>query len=288
MILRRRASIDRLDQYLAQKDYASALEAITEEVKRKPENFNLLLRQAEILGLAGNRDRAVEVYRDLARFFARQGFYARALAVISKLERLDPGQREATRELAAAIAAQQEEERAAQTRRRRTPADLPPGKEESKETPPEPEPGPERERSASRLFTQFPAGVLEELLASTNVRLFTEGQTVCREGDPGHSMFLLVEGTVDVTTADQAGRPLPLATLSEGEFFGEVALLKERPRTATVSARSQATVLEITREQIDALALRFPEINEVLERFCQERAHATVDAMVARMRGDRD
>lgn len=287
MILRRRASIDRLDQYLAQKDYASALGAITEELKRKPENFNLLLRQAEILGLAGDRDRAVEVYRDLARFFARQGFYARALAVISKLERLDPGQSEATRELAETIAAQQEEERAAQARRRRATATPAPEKVEPREPPPEPDPGSERERNASLLFTQFPAGALEELLASTNVRLFSEGETVCREGDPGHSMFLLVDGSVDVTTADQAGRPLPLATLSEGEFFGEVALLKGRPRTATVSARSQATVLEITRDQIDALALRFPEVQRVLERFCQARAHATVEAMVARMRGDR-
>lgn len=288
MILRRKASIDRLDQYLAQRDYGAALDAITEELKRKPENFNLLLRQAEILGMAGDRDRAVTVYRDLARYFAKQGFYARALAVISKLERLDPGQSEATRELAETIVAQQEEERLSQARWRQAQAPATPARETSQPEAPEDDPAAQRELVASRLFTQFPAEVLEELLSSTNVRVFSEGEDVCREGDPGDSMFLLVDGRVEVTTADPAGRPLELAVLSEGDFFGEVALLKGRPRTATVSAMGQTTVLEITREQVDTLASRHPEVRQVLERFCQERAHATVDAMVAQMRRDRD
>lgn len=286
MILRRRSSIDRLDQYLAQRDYSSALEAITEELKRKPENFNLLLRQAEILGMAGDRERAVAVYRDLVKFFTRQGFYARALAVISKLERLDPGQSETTRELAAAIAAQQAEERLSQARWRQAGAPVP-AADVAGPAAIEPKTATERERDASRLFTQFPAEVLEQLLASTNVRTFREGEAVCREGDPGDSMFLLVEGAVEVSTADPVGRPLVLAVLNEGEFFGEVALVTGRPRTATVAARGPATVLEITREQVDSLAARHPEVRQVLERFCRERAHATVDAMVARLRGDR-
>lgn len=285
MILRRRATIERLDQYLAEKDYTSALQAITAEVKRKPENFNLLLRQAEILGMAGNRTQAVAVYRDLARFFARQGFYARALAVISKLERLDPDQQEATRELADMITAQQESERRSQERLRQATASA--GIEHPKEPAPAVQTAgqSERERSASRLFAEFPAEALEELLASTSVRSFGGGDTVCREGEPGESMFLLVEGAVEVVTSDASGEPLVLAVLSTGDFFGEVALVTGRPRTATVRSQGTSVTLEITRQQVEAMAARHPGVRETLERFCRERAHATVEAMVNRMRG---
>ncbi len=83
MIFKSKPRFDQLDQYLANKDYSSALEAIAEEIKSKPENFNLLLRQAEILASAGQQALAVELYRKVARFFAEQGFYARAADAIS-------------------------------------------------------------------------------------------------------------------------------------------------------------------------------------------------------------
>lgn len=111
MIFKSKPRYDQLDQYLARRDYAAALEAVSEELKRRPEDFNLLLRHAEILGLAGDKEHAVEVYRRLARHFADQGFYARAIAVNNKILRLDPTRREVTDELAELIAAREEEER---------------------------------------------------------------------------------------------------------------------------------------------------------------------------------
>ena len=116
MIFKSKSKFDMLDQYLAQHDYTAALEAIVEEIKRKPENFNLLLRQAEILGLAGNREAAIAIYRKLARQFAEDGFYARAIAVTNKLLRLDPEHPEVTRELAGLISAKQEAEETARQR----------------------------------------------------------------------------------------------------------------------------------------------------------------------------
>jgi CRP-like cAMP-binding protein len=111
MIFKSKPRYDQLDQYLARRDYTAALEAVSEELKRRPEDFNLLLRHAEILGLAGDKEHAVAVYRKLAKHFADQGFYARAIAVNNKILRLDPTRREVTDELAELIAAREEEDR---------------------------------------------------------------------------------------------------------------------------------------------------------------------------------
>jgi tetratricopeptide (TPR) repeat protein len=96
MMFKGKPRFENLDQYVAQRDYALALEAIAEEIKRRPDAFNLLLRQAEILGLAGDRDKAISLYRKLAQHYAEQGFYARAIAVINKVLRLDPARQDVT------------------------------------------------------------------------------------------------------------------------------------------------------------------------------------------------
>ena len=265
-----------LDHYLVNRDYGLALEAIAHEIKRRPENLNLLLRQAEILGLAGDGEKAIDVYRTLARHYAEQGFYARAIAVINKVVRLDPGRQEVTRELAAVIAAQQEAEQARHARRARAKSPAAPAPAEQAE----------KERAASRFFAEFPPAALEQLISTTAVRSFAQGETIVHESDRGASWFLIEEGEVEVQTTDPSGRHLVLARLGPGEFFGEVAVLTGKPRTATIVARNGVTVIEISRQDLDQIAAAHPEVRSVLQRFYEKRAQATVEAVLARMRGN--
>jgi len=307
---------DQLDQYLVRREYGLALEAITEEIKRRPESFNLLLRQAEILGLAGDREQAISVYRQLAQHYAKEGFYARAIAVTNKILRLDPTRKEVTRELADLIARQQEMEKESRDRLIRAatpPPPMVPPLATIRPTPEAPEPIPappatlatateitaihavegppqqiERERDASRFFSAFPRGALEDLLTSTCVRSFGEGETIVREGEPGLSLFLIEAGSVEVRTQDPSGRHVLLAQLGPGEFFGEVAVLTGRPRTATIVAREAVTLIEISREDLDRIAADFPDVRTVLEEFYRQRAQATVEAMLQRLRKGHD
>jgi len=299
MIFKPKARLELLDQYLARRDYAAAHEAIAEELKKRPENFNLLLRQAEILGLAGDRERAIELYRKLARYFADQGFYARAIAVTNKILRLDPSRSEVTRELAELIARQQEAEKLQRERFQRavpapsTPSPQPPA---AAAAPPPAAPPPpelladanpqqlERERDASTFFSSFPAEVLEDLLSSTSVRSFSPGDVIVREGDPGISLFLIESGSVEVRTNDPGGREVVLADLGPGEFFGEVAVLTGRPRTATIIAREPVTLIEILAEDLQRIVAAHPQVRTVLEEFYQRRAKATVETMLQRLR----
>lgn len=289
MILRPRYRIEELDQYLARRDYAAALSAIAEELKKHPENFNLLLRQAEILGMAGDRGHAIEVYRQLARHFAKQGRFSMAIAVTNKILRLDPNQTEATEELRELMAAQQQEEERARSRLLQaakvpvkpaaTPAPLPP-----QEPPAAPPPQPRKEEQALRFFSAFPRQALAELLGSTSVRSYAAGDSIVQEGEYGDSLYLIVEGAVVVEGTDPRGQKVTLATLGPGDFFGEVAVLTGKPRTATVVAQGPVTVIEITRELLNELCQKYPEVSQVLERFYQERANATVAVMLARLR----
>ena len=84
--------LDNLDRYLAAKDYDKALDVITAELRRNPDQLNLRLRQAEIVDLNGDRERAINIYHAIAEGQAKDGFYARAIAVYKKILRLDPEQ----------------------------------------------------------------------------------------------------------------------------------------------------------------------------------------------------
>jgi CRP-like cAMP-binding protein len=62
-------------------------------------------------------------------------------------------------------------------------------------------------------------------------------------------------------------------------------VLTGKPRTATIVARTPVTVIEISSQDLDRIARQFPEVRTVLQRFYERRAQATVEVMLARMRG---
>jgi len=272
---------ENLDHYLARKEYGKALKAVAEELKRNPSQFNLLLRQAEILGLAGNRDEAIRVYRELAQRYARDGFYAKAIALYKKILKLDPEREEIHQELTRVIEEDQASRRPLEERLRRAKAA---GQSA-------PETAEDRlaleqikELEASALFAAFSGDALREVLTSTALRSFREGDIIVTEGEPGSSLFLIVSGHVKVFTRDEDGGHIPLAELGPGDFFGEVSLLTGRPRTATITAKEPVMAIELARESIDRIAETHPEVRSILEEFYERRARETVEAVIRRLR----
>jgi len=117
------------------------------------------------------------------------------------------------------------------------------------------------------IFSEVDNEILERLAAE---RLAPEsvaaGRAVCNEGDPGDKFFIVVRGSVTVTKRQPDGTTLQLAVLEDGDHFGEVALLKNEPRTATVTATVATTLLTLQRSHFNSLLEQAPGLREKLEK----------------------
>jgi hypothetical protein len=89
--------------------------------------------------------------------------------------------------------------------------------------------------SGSFLFRSLDVESRHELAEGGVVMVFPAGRAVLSEGEPGSEFYLVDRGIVEVTTRTPGGASVPLTTLQRGAFFGEVAMLTNMPRTATVT-----------------------------------------------------
>lgn len=94
------------------------------------------------------------------------------------------------------------------------------------------------------------------------------GQFVFRSGEPGNVMYIIQEGQVEIV-AQVGDREKRLALLEEGDFFGEMAVLEELPRTASARAMTPCSLLRIDRHTFDQLIRQDPEIAvRMLRKLC--------------------
>ncbi len=96
------------------------------------------------------------------------------------------------------------------------------------------------------------------------------GKVLAREGDFGHEFFVIESGTADVTRGGER-----IAELGPGDFFGEMALLKEDRRTATVTAASPMELVVMTRSSFRALDQSMPEVHETVAKAIEARQVGT-------------
>ncbi|WP_375773302.1 cyclic nucleotide-binding domain-containing protein [Archangium gephyra] len=200
-------------------------------------------------------------YEQLAELWARQGLLVRAIALCKVILRLDPAHEPARRLLAELDA-------------RRLDPHAPPG-------PAVPRPqaldsaaavGPVGEgQTRASLLSRVGTRELLSMMETLQPRVFQPGESIVEEGQPGSSMFAIVEGSVEVVRTLKSGRRRTVAFMGEGEFFGEMSLLAGTPRFATVRAFERTAVLELTREQLELLLQRHPSVEDVLQGFHRER-----------------
>ncbi|HWK43732.1 MAG TPA: Crp/Fnr family transcriptional regulator [Stellaceae bacterium] len=124
------------------------------------------------------------------------------------------------------------------------------------------------------LFAQIEPARLK-LLAFTSERLSYEpGQVLCRQGDMGDAAYIVIEGTADVLV-NSANGPITVATLGPNDFVGEIAILCDVPRTATVQAVSRLVVLRIAKELFFRLLSEFPSMAVTMLREIAHRLEVT-------------
>ena len=113
-----------------------------------------------------------------------------------------------------------------------------------------------------------------KLLAFTSERInFAAGQEVCHQGDPGDTMYVILAGTADVLI-DTEGGQITVAEMKKNGFFGEIAILCDVPRTATIKARDPLSTLKISKDMFYRLVAEFPQMAVEVMR---ELAHRLED-----------
>ena len=116
------------------------------------------------------------------------------------------------------------------------------------------------------LFAGIDGGELEELAASAELRTAEPGDVLAREGASGYTFFVIADGTVDV---DRGGELLE--TLGPGDFFGEMAIVGEGRRNATVTAASPVEVVVLFGTEFRSLEDEHPEAAQRIRKKVAER-----------------
>ncbi len=116
------------------------------------------------------------------------------------------------------------------------------------------------------IFAPLPGGSLEHLAARLVPLRVDAGTVIVREGDAGDRFYIVAEGEIEVSQYDRT-----VSELAPGGYFGEIALLRDVPRTATVTARTDAVLYALDRDDFLAAVTGHPQSAEAAETVMSAR-----------------
>jgi CRP/FNR family cyclic AMP-dependent transcriptional regulator len=120
-----------------------------------------------------------------------------------------------------------------------------------------------------------------KLLAFTSERVnFAAGQEVCHQGDQGDTMYVILGGAADVLIDSPSGQ-IAVAEMKKNSFFGEIAILLEVPRTATIKATEPLSTLKITKDTFYRLVDEVPQMAIEVMRELAQRVEDTNQKLLA-------
>jgi CRP-like cAMP-binding protein len=125
-------------------------------------------------------------------------------------------------------------------------------------------------RVASALFADLSSSELDGILGRMKARCYAPGQYICREGDTSDRMYLIESGVVEVIIGEGSTSRF-LTHLRRGDIFGEMGLLSDEPRAASILAAMPTLVLELDRPAFTELINLHPTILLNISRVLVER-----------------
>jgi CRP/FNR family transcriptional regulator, cyclic AMP receptor protein len=131
------------------------------------------------------------------------------------------------------------------------------------------------------LFASFGDADRAAVAARMQTRRYSKGSLLVRENEPGESLFIVLRGNVAVTRATSDGKESILSILKEGDFFGEMAVLDESPRSATIKALKETETAILSREDFLDLLRSNPHMSLLLVVALSARLRATNEAIQA-------
>lgn len=130
------------------------------------------------------------------------------------------------------------------------------------------------------LFEQLPDAALLDIASRCETLQFRRGDLVCKENQRGEVLFLISSGLVQVHVDDGRGGRRVLTHLQRGDHFGEMALFTGAPRTASVEALSDVSLLALRKADMEACIQRNPSVAwEIIRTLCLRLAEANVSSV---------
>jgi len=246
-----------LDSLLFGGKYEKELKDLEQKAAREPKNLRLRVRIGDLLEKLGKRTESIEAYRAAAEGYARSGMLIQAIALTKLILRLDPSESKIHNQLVELYA------------RWGKPEEEMPGTVEPERT--APGPGAPAPLPPIPLFSDLKKEELSRVMEKIQARRFTRGKSICREGDPGNSLYIISHGKVAISREQPGKGRIVLNELKDGDFFGEFAFFANARRQATVEALEDTEVLEMTKEELQKVIQEFPPVSKVLFKFYKER-----------------
>ena len=136
----------------------------------------------------------------------------------------------------------------------------------------------------TRAFPGIHPGEVETMLGCGSVRTYPAGYILCHEGAVESTFYIILGGNVQVTKLLNGAEARFLKRLSSGDFFGEMALLHNAPRAATVATTTEVTVLEISKEQFSNLVESSSSISLAMVREVSRRLRSNDEMAIEDLR----
>ena len=116
------------------------------------------------------------------------------------------------------------------------------------------------------LFSQLAPPDLQRVVELARDRSYPKNSVILFEDDPGDALFVVAKGQVKVVLIGDDGREVILSVLGQGEFFGEMALIDDEPRSAHVIAMEDSDLLVLRRDDFEGILAQSPKIALALLR----------------------
>ena len=108
---------------------------------------------------------------------------------------------------------------------------------------------------------------------------FSDKSVVVREGEIGNAFYIIIKGKA-LVLVDDMGAPKAVAELAEGTFFGEMAVITSQPRSATVTAKGELSLLRVSRDPLMDVLKDYPKIREYVAKMGVARTEDTMKKMM--------
>jgi signal transduction histidine kinase len=123
----------------------------------------------------------------------------------------------------------------------------------------------------SQLFSGLLAAELRALEQTSLLRRFPAGEPIFTEGDPGHALYVINRGRVEISALVADGERKILAHVTDGDFFGEMSVLDDQPRSASAVAEVESEIWEVSRDELLRVLERSPRVAVSLLRAFSQR-----------------